>query len=172
MVLAVDQVGELLSSVFIGFHHGADVLLDLSVGDATLERSILSLESGANVLSNLGEVDNLTLSAVSDALGNERFTGKGLSEDDAPLGLVAEVLVEAALAPVAHRLETVILLQESVDGVDAETVVNDFNDGSIVLTTSSEDNSSDPAALSLELLALLDSVREVGEDKLVAALDT
>jgi len=65
----------------------------------------------------------------------------------------------------------VVLLKKSVDSVDAETVVNNFNYRCPIPTTSGEDDSCDPATLILELLSLLDGVREVCEDEFVITLD-
>ena len=71
MVLTIDNVEELVASGLVSVHNSEHVLLDLSIGNVTLKWAILSLKSGSDVLSDLGEVKDLAVGAVSDHLGNE-----------------------------------------------------------------------------------------------------
>ena len=76
MMLSVDNVEELVASVLVRRNDRFDIFLDLLVGDAALKWTILSLQSRANVLSNLGEVDDLSSSLLLNIAGNERLSGE------------------------------------------------------------------------------------------------
>lgn len=104
VVLAVNNVEELVAVVLVRSDRSKDLLLDLSVGDTALKRSIFSFEGGANIFSDLGHINDFTTGAFTDNTSDEGFAGKGLTENNGPLSLVAKMLIEGALIPGAHGL--------------------------------------------------------------------
>lgn len=168
MVLAVDDVEELFTVVLVSSDDSENVFLDLSIGDATFERLAINFKSWADVLCNFGQIDDFAVGALRDDLSDERLSREGLAKHDGPLSSVAQVLIEGALVPASHGLESVVFLQKRVNRLDAEAVVNDVDLGHVVVATSSENDRSQLRTLPLELLSLLNRVREVREDELVA----
>lgn len=65
-----------------------------------------------------------------------------------------------------------VFLEKLVNGLDAQTVIENFDDGVRIITSSSKDDSCQLGAVLFELLSLLDVVREVRENELVAALNS
>ena len=128
VVLTIDEVEELLSRLLVGRDNVEDFFLDMHVGDTALEGTIsFSFKFGADALSKLGQIDNLTVCALGDDASDERLATEGLSNDDTPIGLVTEVLVEGAFIPFTHGLQTVFLLEEGVNGLSDESIVTDLN---------------------------------------------
>ena len=171
MMLTINEIEAFFTSVLVSLDHSKDVLLDLSVRDAALMRTIFGLESGTDVLSEFGHIDNLALGAVGNDLGDNRFATKALSSHVGPFGFVSEMLVEGAFIPCAHRLQTVLLLKKRVDRLEAETVVDDLDNGVRVVTTGSENDSSNLGASLFKSLNLLDSVGEFSQDEFVISFN-
>ena len=115
VVLPIKDVEELVSVVLVCCDNLENVFLNLCIWDAALKGTLLRVESGANGICNLRDIDDFAVGALRKNLGNQGFTTKGLAKDDAPLGAIAEVLLESALIPGSHSLQTVLLLEKGVD---------------------------------------------------------
>lgn len=112
MVLSIHDVEELVSVVLVSGDHSKDVLLNLSIGNATLKWPIFSLKSWTDILGNFGHVNDFATGAITDDTSDERLASEGLTENDRPLSFVAKMLVKGAFVPCAHRLQAVLLLEK------------------------------------------------------------
>ena len=81
------------------------------------------------------------------------------------------MLIEGALIPAVHSLQTMFLLEKGINRLSADTIVNDLN-LSASITASSKNDGSKFRTVTLEDVSLLDGLGEVREDELVTSFDT
>ena len=125
MILAVKDIEELVAVVLVSRDDVKDVFFDLKVRDTALERLLFCVESWFDSFSNFRWVDDLAIGLLSKDACHEGLASEGLAENDSPLSVVSQMFLESAFIPSSHSLETVLLLEEGVDGLHAHTVIND-----------------------------------------------
>ena len=82
------------------------------------------------------------------------------------------MFLESAFIPCAHGLKAVLLLEEGVNGFHTQAVIDDGDGCACIFAASCKDNSSQLGALFFKLTGLGNSVWEVAQDELVAALNS
>ena len=108
---AIHDIEVLLARILVSSDHSKQVFLDLSVWNASLKWLCLIPKSGANRLTDGREVNELGVGAVLDNAGDEGFATELLTCDQGVLRLISEMLIEDALIPRSHGLQTVLLLK-------------------------------------------------------------
>ena len=166
VLFLVSEVIEDPLALGIGLDPGSDSLFDLINANLTFERLLLSTEAGLDLIRDSIHIDNLVVHLVAKIICNGRLAGHGVTDEDAVIDLVAHLLLEGLLAPLAHGLELVVLLEQRVDVVCADGVVLDLDlrRGSVGVRV---DHGGNLGAVSLEALGLLDFSREVNKEELV-----
>ena len=171
MVLSINKIELTLSIGLISFDHFKDVLLKLGIGNSVLEWTLISSKSSLDRLCKLRNIDDLTICALLYDSGDERFSTKRRSNNNSPFSLVSKMLIEGALIPAVHSLQTMFLLEKGINRLSADTIINDLN-LSASITASSKNDGSKFRTVTLEDVSLLDGLGEVREDELVTSFDT
>ena len=89
MVLAVEDIEELVAVVLVSRDDVKDIFLDFVVWDAALPRLLFSVKSWFDSFGNLHWVNDLAVGLLGKHACNEGLASEGLSENDRPLSVVS-----------------------------------------------------------------------------------